>query len=320
MIIQLDAPEQSDLDFRRFDFPDGQPHYVFEPDRFRQMETGESIEIIGAIRSGNDLVNMLVAVDAVYSAVSILTSPPPLALNVSYLLGARMDRRIGPGQPFSLDVVAGMLQSGIAGRAELRILDPHSKVTLTLLPGAKILQPDALIKMVLLRIEQAEAQQPVVVIPDAGAIDRTLGILERLNAAHSVAYCTKVRDEKTGKLSGFALNKGEVNGRVVVIVDDICDGGGTFSGIADVLRNQGATKVHLCVTHGVFSKGIEIRGIDEIFSSDSYKAPSAEGYIIERDPHVESVSLYKKAGKTRLTLMTHFVAQILTEHTTIGAL
>lgn len=317
MIIQLDAPEQSDLGFRRFDFPDGQPHYVFDPDRLCKTEPGEPIEIIGAIRSGNDLLNMLVAVDAVYSAVSGLTPAPAIALNVSYLLGARMDRRIGSGQPFSLAVVTAMLQSGLAGRAELRILDPHSNVTLIRLPGAKVLQPDALIKMALSRIEQVEEQPPVVVIPDAGAIERTLGILSRLSATHSVAYCSKERNESTGKLSGFELTKGEVNGRIVLIVDDICDGGGTFAGIAAILRNQGAIKVYLCVTHGVFSKGIEIKGIDEIFSSDSYKAPSAEGYIVEEDTQMDSVSLYKRAGKTRLTLMTYFVAQILSRRVVI---
>ena len=102
-----------------------------------------------------------------------------------------------------------------------------------------------------------------------------------------------------------------VANRIALIVDDICDGGGTFSGIAQVLRANGAEKIYLCVTHGIFSKGIEINGIDEIFTTDSYASPDQAGFEIDQDNELESVRLYKRDGKVRLTLMHDFMEWIL---------
>lgn len=56
------------------------------------------------------------------------------------------------------------------------------------------------------------------------------------------------------------------------IVDDICDGGGTFIGTAAMLKSKGAAKVVLIVSHGIFSKGERLEGIDEIFSTDSFRS------------------------------------------------
>ena len=46
-------------------------------------------------------------------------------------------------------------------------------------------------------------------------------------------------------------------GRNCLIVDDICDGGGTFIPLAKKLKNAGAKTVTLYVTHGIFSKGLD---------------------------------------------------------------
>ena len=54
-------------------------------------------------------------------------------------------------------------------------------------------------------------------------------------------------------------------------MDDICDGGGTFAGTAKMLKEKGAGKVNLIVSHGIFSKGPSIDFVDEIYSTDSFK-------------------------------------------------
>jgi ribose-phosphate pyrophosphokinase len=69
--------------------------------------------------------------------------------------------------------------------------------------------------------------------------------------------CLKTRDTKTGALSGFSIaDPLIVKGRNVVIIDDICDGGGTFIGLAQVLLEAGAQSLRLGVTHGLFTKGL----------------------------------------------------------------
>lgn len=309
MIIHLDAPEQGDIGFKRFTFPDGQPHIEFDAGQLREAAKHGPIEMIGAVKSGIDLLNMALAVESVRSAFP--DGPTPLSLNISYLLGARMDRRIAPGQPATLNVIASLLNAATAGLAHVRVLDPHSPVLLAQLHGAEAMHADALVAYALARIEREDGQPPVVVVPDAGAIPRTLGILSRLNAPNDLARCTKKRNSQTGKLSGFQLDAGDVAGRTLVIVDDICDGGGTFSGIAKVLREQGATKVDLCVTHGIFSKGIVIAGIDKVFSTDSYRVPDQAGFEVEGDGGDDSVLAYKRGGGVRLVLLRRFIERAL---------
>lgn len=313
MIVHLDNPGESDIPFKRFQFPDGQPHCEFDAVAVREAAQKGAIDVIGAIKSGNDFLNVALAVEAIASALENMKLLFPLTLNISYLLGARMDRRIAAGQPASLAVITSLLNASLHNSvfSGVRVLDPHSPIALAQLNQAEALHPDALVAFALSRIKRDEDQSPVVVIPDAGAIARTNGILTRLKADNLIARCSKKRDSQTGKLSGFELDEGEVSGRVALIVDDICDGGGTFAGIAKVLRAHGAAEVYLCVTHGIFSKGIEIEGIDGVFSTDSYRTPDQNGYEVSHDADDESVVIYKREGRLLLTIMTKFMAQIL---------
>ena len=66
-----------------------------------------------------------------------------------------------------------------------------------------------------------------------------------------------------------------LSNRRILIVDDICDGGATFVGLAKELRAAGAKKVYLYVTHGIFSKGLPLEGIDKVFTTDSYFNPES---------------------------------------------
>ena len=63
-----------------------------------------------------------------------------------------------------------------------------------------------------------------------------------------------------------------VRDKVCLILDDICDGGGTFTGLSHVLRGTyGARAVDLFVTHGIFSKGLPLDGIRAVHTTDSYR-------------------------------------------------
>ena len=59
----------------------------------------------------------------------------------------------------------------------------------------------------------------------------------------------------------------------VTIVDDISDGGRSFIELAAVLRKRNVGKIYLYVTHGIFSKGLDVlfeAGIDEVFTTNSF--------------------------------------------------
>ena len=87
----------------------------------------------------------------------------------------------------------------------------------------------------------------------------------------NLVECMKERDVKTGALTNFKTTTQDLTNQTCFIIDDICDGGGTFIGTAKMLKEKGAKKVVLIVTHGIFSKGSHLDFIDEIYTTDSYK-------------------------------------------------
>ena len=112
-----------------------------------------------------------------------------------------------------------------------------------------------------------------MVSPDGGALKKIYKLSEALGGLE-VLECSKSRDVKTGALSGFKVYADHLQGRDCLIVDDICDGGGTFVGLAEQLRAHGAGKLYLAVSHGIFSKGFEgLKAVFErVFTTDSFRS------------------------------------------------
>jgi ribose-phosphate pyrophosphokinase len=89
--------------------------------------------------------------------------------------------------------------------------------------------------------------------------------------------CKKVRDQGTGAILSIDLetNGLDVNGKNVLIIDDIIDGGRTFMETAKLLKSSGAAKVFLYGTHALCSKGVDIlhdSGIEAIYSCEGLKS------------------------------------------------
>lgn len=81
----------------------------------------------------------------------------------------------------------------------------------------------------------------------------------------------KKRDPKTGNIQQIGINiPHDITGKTVVIIDDICDGGGTFIPQAKALKEAGAKEIILYVSHGIFSRGTDLPYVDKIITTDSY--------------------------------------------------
>lgn len=254
--------KSGDLAFRTFNFPDGQPHFILET----YERDFQSVTIEVAIKNPTDLFTTL-------AAASVLRDNgySEIRLDVRYLMGARMDRAIDTLQPFTLGLVARLLNG--AGFSWVRILDVHSDVATRLIRNSVNVLPWPPIKQVYGTLRNSSL---MTICPDKGAIDRVHEL-----AFSPIVYATKSRDTQTGALTGFHVS-GDVKGQDCLILDDICDGGGTFVGLAKELRKAGAKKVSLYVTHGIFSKGFPLVGIDKVFTTDSFGSTVAsdldEGY------------------------------------------
>lgn len=163
-------------------------------------------------------------------------------LVLPYLPGARQDRSNPTGDVL---FTAQSVASDINARGFERVIsaDPHSPVMPSLIANFD--------EFPLERIySHLWGGYSGVIAPDKGAVRRAQIAGEVLNKP--VVYGEKVRDVSTGKLSGFAVDVEE--GKHYIVVDDICDGGGTFVGLGEKIREQGAF-ADLFVTHGIFSKG-----------------------------------------------------------------
>ena len=94
----------------------------------------------------------------------------------------------------------------------------------------------------------------VLLAPDEGSISRVAAI----SIATGIPYvhATKNRDYATGQLLSNSVPAVLGDYDHIFVIDDICDGGGTFLLLADSIRKQHITSdLHLFVTHGIFSKG-----------------------------------------------------------------
>jgi ribose-phosphate pyrophosphokinase len=263
--LNLIDPAQSGIKFQIITFPDGQPHIKIDTQNLQPVNS--VCRIVTRISNPADLMLVLFAKNAVEHI-----GFEKIELYISYLMAARMDRVMNDGEPFSLKVIAAVLNS--AGFNKIKIFDPHSEVTTALLDRSFAIDNIDFVKDVL---KDYTAKHVVndqsnfcIVSPDAGALKKIYKVaaaFENMN----VVECMKNRDVKTGALTGFQVFENELTGRTCFIIDDICDGGGTFIGVAAELKKLGAEKIILVVSHGIFSKGFDLQNVDEIYCTDSYK-------------------------------------------------
>lgn len=113
-----------------------------------------------------------------------------------------------------------------------------------------------------------------LIVPDKGA---QIKIPSNFIYCQRATFCEKQRDPITGKLSGFVVP--EIKTKFpLVLIDDICDGGGTFIGIAEQLQKyRTKNKLILYVTHGLFTKGVNelLEYFDRIVTTNSVFVPIA---------------------------------------------
>jgi ribose-phosphate pyrophosphokinase len=98
----------------------------------------------------------------------------------------------------------------------------------------------------------------VLVSPDAGGVERARAIAKRLNAG--LAIIDKRRDSPN--VAVFMHLIGDVEGKDVVIIDDMIDTAGTLIQAVDALRREGARRILAAAVHGVLS-GPAIKRINE---------------------------------------------------------
>lgn len=215
-------------------FAGGEPHLnVHRP----QEVTGFRFVICAGIGSFAALGEVLVASDALRRSGAVEVS-----FICPYLPGARQDR----GAPLTAKIYADIINA--AGFERVVCVDPHSAVMPALLERLLIVNAEDVIDA-----EFLSGEHVVLVCPDAGATKRTEAVAQRFGL--EVVYARKHRNPMTGQLDGFSCEPVPA-GATAVVVDDICDGGGTFLGLATAIGLP-RERMRLWTTHGIYAKGVD---------------------------------------------------------------
>lgn len=243
LTLNLLHPDRSDIGYRTLTFNDGEPHIWIE-----DFDRKSDVLVRCRISSPNDLFLLMQIGDVLHRQGIVFD------LDIAYLMSMRMDRVISYGEAFSLGIVADIINR--LGARKVQVLEPHSERTdreihnclarcgINLKPGL-VWDTD------------------IIVHPDAGAAERYS------RDAHPKIIAHKKRDLSTGKILSLELqdDADEVVNDIVgrhpqaqfLVIDDLCDGGGTFAAVAELLRNHYPDRQRrIFVTHMVNPKGIQV--------------------------------------------------------------
>jgi ribose-phosphate pyrophosphokinase len=246
MLIRV--PESAGTVYERIAYPAGELQVRFLPAAIPTLFGTPRISVLC-----RDAHQHLMELALLSGALHTLVPWAHTTLVLPYLPYARADRRFVPeGDCHGLHTFGEMLNQ--LRYNAVRTLDVHSFRARSHVGNLTNISPRPFISRAIADICD-NGGHPVVLLPDQGA--NRYGL-------EGALQCTKKRNAATGALSGFEVP--DLDGHDALIVDDICDGGGTFVGLAQAIFKQNPDiervpasrpRLYLYVTHGIFSRGLK---------------------------------------------------------------
>lgn len=171
----------------------------------------------------------------------------------------RQDRKVAPRAPISARLVADLVET--AGATRILAMDLH----VGQIQGFFNIPVDHLYALpVQLKYFSHIEEEIVVVSPDAGGVERAREFAKRCKNA-SIAIIDKRRER--ANVSKVMHIVGDVKGKVAILLDDMIDTGGTIVQSAEVLMQNGASRVYACCTHPILSGS----AVERLNNSPIYK-------------------------------------------------
>jgi ribose-phosphate pyrophosphokinase len=217
-------------------FSDGE----FQPS-LEETVRGQDVFIVqSTMPPTENLFELLLLIDAAKRA-----SARKIIAVIPYFGFARQDRKDKPRVAIGAKLSANMLMA--AGIDRIMTMDLHADQ----IQGFFEVPVDHLYASTLFlkEIEKMDSQNLVIAAPDVGGAKRANSYSKKLNCG--LALCHKNR-KKANEIAEMTVI-GEVSGKDVVIIDDMCDTAGTLTKAADLLMGKGAKSVRAFCTHAVLS-------------------------------------------------------------------
>jgi ribose-phosphate pyrophosphokinase len=227
-------------------------------DLIQYIKDTDSVEVVWNFENESEIIHILQLKTLINT---LMSDEADCVLIAPYLPYARQDKDINNESTFALHTFLSLMSAVFDS---IEVFDPHSAELLQAYFGdrIKIVSPQTKISFAL-----NDSDSYSICFPDAGAQTR----YPFLSSPDNIVI-TKVRNQSTGEITGLTINNPtKVRGARVLIVDDLCDGGRTFVEASKILYANGARAVSLYVSHGIFSKGLEVlhqSGINKIYTKE----------------------------------------------------
>ena len=228
--------------------------------KFKENIRGDDVYLIQSTHQpAENLMELLIMLDAAKrSSVSTVTAVIP------YFGYARQDRKDQPRVSITAKLVANLIS--IAGADRVITMDLHAAQ----IQGFFDIPSDHLYASpVFMDIFKYHKKELVVVSADIGGIKLARSYAKRLHANLVVIDKRRPKQNQAEVMNII----GDVNGKDVLLVDDLIDTGGTFISAIDALKEKGANDIYGAVTHPVLSgdaaEKIEKSAITKLYVTDS---------------------------------------------------
>jgi ribose-phosphate pyrophosphokinase len=237
-------------------FPDGESYT-----RILDDVKDEEVTIVQSIITDSDLICLLQLIDAVEEAYETTVVIP-------YLGYARQDKKFKHGEAISARAVARCLCIDTIKR--IYLINVHNNAVLRYF-NVDIKDLDAS-HTIGDYIASKEITHPVIIGPDAGAKE----LVKAVAAPHGFDYDVLEKRRISGEEVEITPRALSVEGKSVIIVDDIISTGGTIAEATSMLKAQGAADIHVTCIHGIFVQNATLRmfkaGVKEINATDTIES------------------------------------------------
>ena len=272
-------------------FADGE----FEP-CYEETIRGSHVFIVQSTPpSADNLLELLLMIDAAKRA-----SAYKVIAVVPYFGYARQDRKDKPRVSIGAKLVADLITAACIDR--LIAMDLHSDQ----IQGFFNMPVDHLFASALFVpfIEKMGLNNVIIASPDVGGTKRANTYAKMLDTGIVICHKTRARPNEVGNMTVI----GDVEGKDVIIVDDMIDTAGTITKAANLMKKEGARTVRAFAAHGVLSgpavERIDKSELEEVYFTDSINPRSGSEkikYISTADAFAEAIRrVYKNQSISSL--------------------
>ena len=262
----IKSPDEPDLRLGNLEvtpFSDGE----FQPAYMESVRGATVFLIQSTFPPAENLMELLLCIDAAKRA-----SADKVIAVIPYFGWARQDRKDKPRVSIGAKLAANLLRA--AGADRVMTCDLHADQ----IQGFFDFPVDHVYasKVFIPAIKAMKVPELAIAAPDMGGAKRANAYARDLRCPVIICHKSRAKANVVSKITAI----GEVEGKNIIIVDDMIDTAGTLTKAADVLMDMGAASVRACATHGILSgpafDNINASKLAEVFITDTIPLPEGK--------------------------------------------